>query len=55
VGQIISACPEFDPNLLIGVIVRFAISGHIELDLSIASFNYGTLWNLNEETANEVE
>ncbi|WP_449391368.1 hypothetical protein [Eoetvoesiella caeni] len=46
IGQILSnpdVC-EYEPALILGLIARLAIRGHIQLDLTANSFGYRTPW-----------
>lgn len=48
VEQLIDDNPNFDPNLLMGILVRLVSKGLVKIDLSKRSFGRKTLWGYRE-------
>jgi hypothetical protein len=44
VRSVLGALPQFDAPLVLGLLVRQVIHGHLQLDLNRRSFGYATCW-----------
>ena len=44
VRSVLTALPQFDPSVVLGLLVRLAIRGPLQLDLTRRSFGYTTTW-----------
>lgn len=54
VRHISNSMAEFDPATLYGSLVRLAIQGHVDLDLTESGFCYATPWHWHEEVGDVV-